>query len=60
MGRKGAKEQRSLARDEFEYQRDWTNEQRKVRKEGRDTLMPEYRRLYDESFGYTPEGFKAG
>ena len=57
MGRKGAKEQRQLARDEHEYQKGITEEQRAERREARSTLMPEYQRLYDESFGYTPTGF---
>lgn len=57
MGRKGAKEQRQLARDEFEFQRGTSERQQKERTEARNLLMPEYQRLYDESFGYTPTGF---
>lgn len=52
MGRKGAKEQRQLSQDEFDYQREYTNEQRAERKAGKEQLMPEYLRLYNESFGY--------
>jgi hypothetical protein len=59
MGRKGAKEQRELSRDEFDWQRAETERQGAERKEARDTLMPEYLRLYNESFGYEPEGFQA-
>ncbi len=59
MGRKGAKEQRELSRDEFDYQREETDRQRTLQKEARDTLMPEYLRLYNESFGYEPEGYQA-
>ena len=57
MGRKGAKQQRQLARDEFDYQRETTDRQQKERTDARNLLMPEYQRLYDESFGYTPTGF---
>lgn len=57
MGRKGAKQQRQLARDEFEFQRGTSERQQKERTEARNLLMPEYQRLYDESFGYTPTGF---
>lgn len=59
MGRKGAKKQRQLSRDEFNYQRDYTDEQRGERREAKDRLIPEYQKLYDESFGYRPEGFKS-
>ncbi len=59
MGRKGAKEQRELSRDEFEWQRAETERQRGERTEAREQLMPEYLRLYEESFGYKPEGFQA-
>lgn len=58
MGRKGAKEQRELSRDEFEWQRKETERQRGERTEARGQLMPEYLKLYDESFGYEPEGFQ--
>ncbi len=59
MGRKGAKEQRELSRDEFEFQRGETERRSAERSEAREQLMPEYLRLYDESFGYKPEGFQA-
>lgn len=58
MGRKGAKEQRELSRDEFDWQRAESERQRGERKEARDQLMPEYLKLYNESFGYEPEGFQ--
>lgn len=59
MGRKGAKEQRELSRDEFEWQRRETERQRGERTSAREQLMPEYLKLYNESFGYEPEGFQA-
>lgn len=58
MGRKGAKEQRRMAKEEFEFQRGVTEEQRAERKAGKAQLMPEYQRLYEESFGYRPEGYQ--
>lgn len=58
MGRKGAKEQRQMSADEFRWQREETERQRGERTEARETLMPEYLRLYEESFGYEPEGFQ--
>ena len=58
MGRKGAKEQRQMARDEFDFSRQITEEQRRERAAGKAQLMPEYLKLYDESFGYEPEGFQ--
>jgi len=58
MGRKGAKEQRRMSSDEFRWQREETERQRAERTEARETLMPEYLRLYEESFGYEPEGFQ--
>lgn len=58
MGRKGAKEQREMSADEFRWQREETERQRAERTEARETLMPEYLRLYEESFGYEPEGFQ--
>ena len=59
MGRKGAKEQRELSRDEFEFQRRESERGIKERGEAREQLMPEYLKLYNESFGYEPEGFQA-
>ena len=59
MGRKGAKQQRKLARDEFDYSRSYMDEQRKERRAGKEQLMPEYLKLYQDSFGYEPEGYKA-
>lgn len=59
MGRKGASQQRAMAKEEFEFQRGVTEEQRAERAAGKEQLMPEYLRLYDESFGYKPEGFQA-
>jgi hypothetical protein len=59
MGRKGAKEQREMSADEFRWQREETERQRAERTEARETLMPEYLKLYNESFGYEPEGFQA-
>jgi hypothetical protein len=58
VGRKGAKEQRNLARDEFNYQRSYLDEQRRERQAGKEQLMPEYMKLFQESFGYEPEGYK--
>jgi hypothetical protein len=58
MGRKGAKEQRNLARDEFNYQRKYLDEQRGERKAGKEQLMPEYMKLYEDSFKFSPEGFQ--
>ncbi len=59
MGRKGAEEQRDMSSDEFRYQRAYMDEQRRERRAGRDQLMPEYLKMYQDSFGYEPEGFQS-